>query len=67
MFTTSVIYIHEVVDPEIRGALSSVPFCFLVLGSFSGTLLGAIVPWYTATEIAYSLAGTLPPVNLTLF
>ncbi len=57
MLPTSVIYIHEVVDPEIRGGLSNLPGFCVVFSYFFCTLLGALLPWYTVSEITYSFSG----------
>ncbi len=53
----AVIYVHEVVDPEIRGGLGNVPTLVIVFFYFLGSLFGAMMPWYTATYIAILFPG----------
>ncbi len=59
----AVIYVHEVVDPEIRGGLGSVGMLMVVFVYFLATLMGALLPWYTTTQIGYIFPGWLRPEN----
>ncbi len=54
----SIIYIHETVEPNIRGAMGNIPAFMIVSGYFIGTLFGALMPWYVVTYI-----GLAPPGN----
>ncbi len=52
-----VLYIHESVEPSVRGGLGNFPVFVLVLAYFFGNLFGAIMPWYVVTYIGFFFPG----------